>query len=71
MVVSVTQDFDLSKYTFNKTYEVMTHALSIFTNHVLDNVIYLIDWCIIEGWLRTNTFLQAFISQSVHFPSEN
>ena len=43
MVISVTQDFDLSKYTFNKTHEVMTHALSIVTNHVLDNVIYLMD----------------------------
>ena len=26
---------------------------------------------VIEGLLRTNTFLQAFISHSVHLPSEN
>ena len=44
-----------------------------FYFHILQLGSFTFFWQIgvIEGWLRTNTFLQAFISQSVHLPSEN
>ena len=44
-----------------------------FYIHVLQLGSFIFFWQIgvIEGLLRTNTFLQAFISQKVHLPSEN
>ena len=44
-----------------------------FYFHILQLGSFTFFWQIgvIEGLLRTNTFLQAFISQSVHLPSEN